>query len=190
MIKFVNLLKEALNEILEMTKGYPYKHDGTTSDRGFITSKYSFSSPKNNYEVVFNQVLDVGVDKYDNYDKDLRMKYLHRVELYFKVGGHHDKDTNEGVVTDVLSTVINITSDFLKQYKPHIIQIDPSKSASDIKTDLKKGGKPDSNKRSDIYSVFLEKNIGKIPEIKNYNVEKYGKIILLVKKEDQKNADT
>jgi hypothetical protein len=138
MIKLIDLLRESLNEILELTDPYDYTDNGMDDDGNVF---YSFSTPKHKYSV--------GITPHE---KDV-------YELNFNTAGEMGMDTNEGVVSKVLSTVYAIASEFIKKYEPAELIFRPIKTKGE-----------DDERRKKAYKMFITKNKLKAPGYRMFDM--------------------
>jgi len=69
-------------------------------------------------------------------------------ELSFNTVDHSGLDTNEGVLLRVLSTVVQITKDFIQRVHPEGMYFRPIKTGGD-----------DDSRRGRIYAAYLKKNL-------------------------------
>ena len=118
---------KVLNEIGEGTKAFPWSFDDTDGDGNYF---YSFKTPKNDYSV---GIADLEDGMY---------------ELSFNTVENASLDTNEGVMLKVMSTVVEITKDFISRTKPEAIYFRP----------IKTGG-PEDSRRGRIYTAYIKKNL-------------------------------
>ena len=118
---------ESLNEVGEGTKTFPWRFDEEDGDGNYF---YLFSTDKHKYAVGIANLED-GM-----------------YELSFNTVEHSSLDTNEGVMLRVLSTVVEITKDFIDKVKPEGIYFRP----------IKTGG-PEDSRRGRIYAAYLKKNL-------------------------------
>ena len=126
---------EPLREIGEGTKIYDWTLEDEDEDGNRF---YFFSTEKSSYTV---GIADLEDGMYD--------VSFNAVEK----GGdfESDLDTNEGVPLRVLSTVVDITKDFIKKVNPDVVIFRP------IKT--KEGNREDDMRRYKLYGAYLRKNI-------------------------------
>jgi hypothetical protein len=75
--------------------------------------------------------------------------------------------TNEGKVLRIMSTIVRITDDFIKNFKPNILKFKPEKDKK----------RHDDKRRFNLYMQFLKKNI-----IPMYFIHEYGEYILIERK--------
>lgn len=118
---------ESLNEIGEGTKAFPWQFNDVDEDGNYF---YSFKTPKNDYSV---GIADLEEGMY---------------ELSFNTVENASLDTNEGVMLKVMSTVVEITKDFIERAKPEAIYFRP----------IKTGG-PEDSRRGRIYAAYIKKNL-------------------------------
>lgn len=118
---------ESLNEIGEGTQTFPWQFKDIDEDGNYF---YSFKTPKNDYSV---GIADLEDGMY---------------ELSFNTVENASLDTNEGVMLRVMSTVVEITKDFINKAKPEAIYFRP----------IKTGG-PDDSRRGRIYAAYIKKNL-------------------------------
>jgi hypothetical protein len=146
-------LDNQLNEVGEGTKTYSWKLDGKDADGNYF---YSFDTDRSTYSV--------GVADLEDGMYDLSFNTTSKE-------GDPDTslDTNEGVPLRVLSTVVDITKDFISKADPDIVIFRP------IKT--KEANKEDDQRRFKIYGAYLRKNIPS-----NYNLMTFGDTYRIVKK--------
>ena len=116
-----------LNEIGEGTKTFPWQFNDRDEDGNYF---YSFKTPKNDYSV---GIADLEEGMY---------------ELSFNTVENASLDTNEGVMLKVMSTVVEITKDFIERVKPEAIYFRP----------IKTGG-PEDSRRGRIYAAYIKKNL-------------------------------
>lgn len=116
-----------LNEIGEGTKTFQWQFDDMDGDGNYF---YSFKTPKNDYGV---GVADLEDGMY---------------ELSFNTIENASLDTNEGVMLRVMSTVVEITKDFINRANPDAIYFRP----------IKTGG-PEDGRRGRIYAAYIKKNL-------------------------------
>jgi len=142
-----------LNEIGEGTKPYSWQLDEKDADGNYW---YSFDTDQFHYQV---GIADLEDGMYD---------------LSFNVttmDGDPDTplDTNEGATLRVMSTVVDIAKDFIKDADPEIVIFRP------IKT--KEVDKENDMRRSKLYGAYLKKNLPS-----NYNLMSFGDSYRIVKK--------
>jgi hypothetical protein len=118
---------ESLNEVGEGTKAFPWRFDEEDADGNYF---YLFSTDKHKYAVGIANLED-GM-----------------YELSFNTVEHSSLDTNEGVMLRVLSTVVEITKDFIQRVHPEGMYFRP----------IKTGG-PEDSRRGRIYAAYLKKNL-------------------------------
>jgi hypothetical protein len=124
-----------LNEIGEGTKTYSWRLDDEDADGHCF---YSFDTENNTYSVGVANLKDGMYDlSFNTTSKD----------------GDPDVslDTNEGVPLKVLSTVVEITKDFIKRKDPKIVIFRPIKTK-----ETNKGG---DQRRFNLYGAYLKKNL-------------------------------
>jgi hypothetical protein len=136
---------EPLREIGEGTQPFPWHFNDTDEDGNYF---YSFKTPKNDYSV---GIADLEDGMY---------------ELSFNTVENASLDTNEGVMLKVLSTVVEITKDFIQKAKPDIMYFRP----------IKTGG-PEDSRRGRIYAAYLKKNLPS-----DYNLMTTGDTFRVIKK--------
>jgi len=138
----------SINEIGDIRNPFPWKYDFVDNDQNYF---YSFNSPLNRYSVgiTYN-----GGDSY---------------EVFFNAENQMGQDTEEGVATRILSTVAEITLDFIDRVDPEEIIFRPIQTK---KTD----GKEDT-RRFNVYGVYLRKNLPS-----NYNLIILGDTYRIIKK--------
>jgi hypothetical protein len=136
---------ESLREIGEGTQPFPWHFNDTDEDGNYF---YSFKTPKNDYSV---GIADLEDGMY---------------ELSFNTVENASLDTNEGVMLKVLSTVVEITKDFIQKAKPDIMYFRP----------IKTGG-PEDSRRGRIYAAYLKKNLPS-----DYNLMTTGDTFRVIKK--------
>lgn len=116
-----------LAEVGEGTKTFDWHFDEEDGDGNYF---YLFNTDKHKYAVGVANLED-GM-----------------YELAFNTVEHPELDTNEGVILRVLSTVVEITKDFINRVHPEGIYFRP----------IKTGG-PEDIRRSRIYAAYLKKNL-------------------------------
>lgn len=143
----------SLNEIGEGTKTYSWKLDDQDTDGNYF---YSFNTDNSTYTV--------GVANLEDGMYDLSFNTTSKE-------GDPDTslDTNEGVPLRVLSTVVEITKDFIKRVNPDIIVFRP------IKT--KEANRQDDMRRYKLYGAYLRKNIPS-----EYKLMDFGETYRIVRK--------
>ena len=129
MIKLLNILKELAGEVREPFKWKILPIGGSTH------IFYGFNTPKNEYRVVFSLLGDEE-DSHTSYD------------LSFNTVGGASLDTNENVALQVMSTITEITIDFIKKYEPDEIVMHPIKTKDDL-----------DDRRFKLYGLYLKKNV-------------------------------
>jgi len=118
---------QSINEVGEGTKTFPWHFDEVDGDGNYF---YLFNTDKYKYAVGISNLED-GM-----------------YELAFNTVEHSSLDTNEGVMLRVLSTVVEITKDFIQRAKPEGIYFRPIKTGGD-----------DDSRRGKIYAAYLKKNL-------------------------------
>ena len=118
---------ESLNEIGEGTKPFDWRFDEEDGDGNYF---YLFNTDKHRYAVGIANLED-GM-----------------YELAFNTVEHPELDTNEGVMLKIMSTVVEITKDFINRTKPEGIYFRP----------IKTGG-PEDSRRGRIYAAYIKKNL-------------------------------
>jgi hypothetical protein len=116
-----------LTEIGEGTKPFDWRFDEEDADGNYF---YLFNTDKHKYAVGIANLED-GM-----------------YELSFNTVEHSSLDTNEGVMLRVLSTVVEITKDFIQRVHPEGMYFRP----------IKTGG-PEDSRRGRIYAAYLKKNL-------------------------------
>jgi hypothetical protein len=116
-----------LTEIGEGTKPFDWRFDEEDADGNYF---YLFNTDKHKYAVGIANLED-GM-----------------YELSFNTVEHSSLDTNEGVMLRVLSTVVEITKDFIQRVHPEGMYFRPIKTGGD-----------DDSRRGRIYAAYLKKNL-------------------------------
>lgn len=126
-------IPEPLNEIGKVVNPYSWEIAEIDEEGGY----YAFDTPENKYVVAFVQL---GGNTYD--------------VSFNTAGGINSKtiklDTNENVPLRVLSTITQITLDFIKRASPEELVIHPIKTKGDDKEDLR---------RFKVYGAYLKNNL-------------------------------
>jgi hypothetical protein len=146
------LFGDHLRSISEVGEGtttaYPFKFENTSFDE----VHYYFNTEKYEYDVQINQT-DPHANIWDM--------------QFGAVGGSVKDITNEGKPFQIMSTLIQITNDFIEKFKPNVLRFKPEKDEE----------RPDDNRRFNFYMAFIKKNMR--PE---YFVFKYGDYIVIERK--------
>jgi hypothetical protein len=119
-----------IKEIGDISNPFEWQYDFVDGEGNHF---YSFNSPQNKYSVgiTYN-----GDDSY---------------EVFFNTEEETDLDTGEGVATRVLSTITQITIDFINRVKPEEVIFRPIQTKS-------KNDKIDT-RRFNVYGVYIRKNL-------------------------------
>lgn len=122
-----NLFEHLINEVGDIQNPFDWGLVDIDDDGNYF---YRFNTPQNDYSVgiTYN-----GAQSY---------------ELSFNTVGEMGQDTGEGVATRVLSTVTEITKDFINREKPDELIFRPIKTKGEEDT-----------RRARVYKVYLEKNL-------------------------------
>jgi len=130
------------------SRAYPYKFENTASDE----VHYYFDTEEYEYDVIVNLM--------DPYAGTWTMQFG-------TIGGTPDEITNEGKPLQVMSTLLQITTDFIERFKPNALQFKPEKDES----------REDDKRRFNLYMQFIKKNIPSL-----YMVYPYGDYIIIERK--------
>jgi len=139
---------------------YPFKFENTS----FNEVNYYFDTEEDEYIVMVNNV-DVHAGVW---------------EMQFgTVGGTPDDVVDKGNMYQVLSTILEITNDFIDRFRPNILRFKPSKKKEEDKYNEKTGRKKnvDPNQRFNLYMEFIKKNMRQ-----DYSISKYGDYIVFERK--------
>ena len=119
-----------IKEIGDISNPFEWQYDFADDDGNYF---YSFNSPQNKYSV------GIAYDSDDSY------------EVLFNTEEEMGQDTNEGVAARVLSTVTQITIDFINRVKPDEVIFRPIQTKStDDKTDTR---------RFNVYGAYIRRNL-------------------------------
>jgi hypothetical protein len=153
------LIYESL--IKEIGDGEIYPINNFTSNQeedGTVAIVYNFNTPKNKYTVSF----------YGDIDS--------RIFIEFGTTGddknENSSETGENVSIKVLSTIVYLVKNFINEFQPYSVYIDPIPSPNEILNYWK--GKPFIRTR--IYKNYINKNLPS-----NYNVEERTNRIIITK---------
>lgn len=150
MYKLINILKE----IGEGTKAYPWTLEDTDEDGNYW---YGFETEQFHYQV--------GIANLDDGMYDLSFNVVSK-------DGTFDTplDTNEGATLKVMSTIVEITKDFIAKADPETMIFRPikTKEGEDKEKDLR---------RSKLYGAYLKKHLPS-----NYNLMSSGESFRIIKK--------
>jgi len=130
------------------SKGYPFKFDNVS----FNEVNYHFDTEEDDYIVMINKV-DVYAGIWDM--------------QFGTVGGTPNDVTNRGKVFNVMATILQITNDFIDNFKPNVLKFKPSKDEE----------KEDDKRRFNLYMQYIQKNMRK-----DYFVHEYGEYIVIERK--------
>ena len=141
-----------LNSISEVGEGntapYPFKFDDTS----FNEVHYYFNSEEYEYDVtIINSDPQSGI-------WDMQ---------FGTIGGTPSDITNEGKPFKIMSTILQITNDFIERQKPNVLKFRPEKDEK----------RPDDKRRFNFYMQFIKKNM-----IPMYFVHEYGEYIIIERK--------
>jgi len=139
----------SINEIGEGTgKPYPYTFDNVS----FNEVNYNFDTEEDEYVVIINNVdTNAGV----------------WVMQFGTVGGTPQDVVNRGRMFSVMSTILQITNDFLDKFKPNVLRFKPEKDPE----------KQDDKRRFNLYMEYIKKNMRT-----DYMVYPYGDYIVIERK--------
>lgn len=143
-------IKGSLNEVGEGTSAYKWRFDSKDPDGHYF---YSFKTDRHDYTV---GIADLEDGMY---------------ELSFNTVGAVHLDTNEGVMLKVLSTVTQITKDFIERADPEAVYFRP----------IKTGGDQDE-RRFKIYGAYLRKQLPP-----DYSLLVLGDVYRIIKKKTVTN---
>lgn len=166
MLDIINIIKEEimttvanypqfgdrLNSISEVGEGtvvgYPFKFDNVSNNE----VNYNFDTEDDEYVVIVTNVdIHSGV-----------------WEMQFgTVGGTPQDVTNRGKIFNVMSTILEITEDFINKFKPNVLRFKPEKDPERVV----------DKRRFNIYMEYIKKNMK--PE---YFVYEYGDYIVIERK--------
>jgi len=119
-----------IKEIGDISNPFEWQYDFVDDDGNYF---YSFNSPKNVYSVGISYNGD------DSY------------EVSFNTKGEMGQDTDEGVATRILSTVTEITLDFINRIKPNEVIFRPIQTKNiDNKIDTR---------RFNVYGAYIRRNL-------------------------------
>lgn len=140
---------KSISEVGEGTSvAYPFRFDNV----GYNEVNYHFDTEEDEYVVIINNV-DVHAAIW---------------EMQFgTVGGTPQDTTNRGVMFKVMSTIVQITNEFIDKFKPNALKFEPSKD-EEIE---------DDKRRFNLYMAYIKKNMR--PE---YMVYEYGDYIIIERK--------
>jgi len=138
----------SISEVGEGTTAYPFQFDNMSDNE----VHYYFSTEGFDYDVILN-----GDQRSGNWDMQ-----------FGAIGGTPSDVTNEGKPLKIMSTLVQITYDFIERYKPNVIRFRPEK---DEEYD-------DDKRRYNLYMAYIKKNL-----IRNYTVYERGEYIIIKKLE-------
>lgn len=139
----------SISEVGEGTVGgYPFKFDNVS----YNEVNYNFDTEDDEYVVVITNV-DVHSGVW---------------EMQFgTVGGTPNDVTNRGKIFNVMSTILQITNDFIDRLKPNVLRFKPEKDPE----------REDDKRRFKLYMEYIKKNMKP-----DYFVFEYGDYIVIERK--------
>lgn len=134
----------SISEVGEGTRGaYTYTFENTS----FNEVHYYFSTEEFDYDVIVNLV--------DQHALVWDMQFG-------TIGGEPEDETNEGKQFNIMSTLVQITKEFIEKFKPNALRFKPAKKDNTDK------------RRFNFYMAYIKKNM-----VKGYAVYPYGEYIII-----------
>ncbi len=142
---------DRLDSISEVGEGsstaYPFQFDNISDNE----VHYYFSTEGFDYDVILNG---------DQRSGKWNMQFG-------AIGGTPSDVTNEGKPLKIMSTLLNITNDFIKKFEPNVLMFKPEKNEE---------YDGDDKRRYNMYMAFIKKHM-----IRNYTVFERGDYIIIQK---------
>lgn len=144
--QFGNRLK-SISEVGEASASpYPFRFENTS----YNEVNYHFDTEEDEYIVMMNNI-DANAGAW---------------EMQFGVAGGTPEDVvDRGRMFKVMSTVLEITNDFIDRFKPNVLRFKPAKNEER------------DNRRFNLYMVYIKKNMRQ-----DYIVFEYGDFIVIERK--------